>query len=169
MARSKPVAFILDVGVFMSIKTAFDDYVKVAEENVKKLDQTLKEGEDRLEKMKDEMEDKVQQIHKQIIELQVQIGDIKRQNRQNSDGPQMSTAGLESRINQLKEEKDLAFENHQSLCELYRVIHNRMDDFSVYKKKEFEDMLHDGFEEVKSKLQTLESLVDDYSNTKLTL
>ena len=77
MPRSQPVAFILDVGVFMSIKTAFDNYVNVAEDDVKQLDQSLKEGLDRLEKMKDELKDRVEQLHKQIIELQVQIGNIR--------------------------------------------------------------------------------------------
>lgn len=168
MARSKPVAFILDIGVFMSIKTAFDDYVKVAEENVKKLDQTLKEGEDRLEQMKNELKDKVEQLHRQIIELQCQIAEINRENSKHPDGPHMSTAGLESMVSQLEKEKDIVYENSRLLIGIHSKIHNRMYDYSVC-KEDFEDLVHSGFEEIKSKLQTLEGIVENYTNTRLTL
>lgn len=169
MARSIPVAYILDRKVFESINASLDYFIQTSQPSIKQLDQKFDEQMSRLEEMAKQLEAIIESYQKQIEELQKELSDIKRQNFNNStEGGYIDTSGIESQIQELKTIKHRVMDN---LSMINSIISKMSDEMYEYHQqaKRFDELLEKDLLDVKKQLQTLDTMVEDYSTKKIQL
>ncbi len=169
MARSIPVAYILDRQVFDAINTSIDKFTQSTKESVKTIDQKFDEKMDSLEKMQKPLEEIIASYQKQIEELEHQLSEINSHNFSNTqEGGYIDTSGIKAQIQELKRIKHIVDDNLMMLKRLYSKMSNQKYEYEQ-EEKVLDDLLEKDLPYVKSQLKSLDTIVEDYATSKLQL